>query len=562
MQDLNETMFYKAKFTIKSQNESVDLLWQLIMELRNWLIHKHNKGGQIVVNSDLKKWTRFKMGGKLFDEKNSNLFFAKSLYYVNRENPFHVYWACRIVENPLPREGVAPRKWTTEIGYQSENPGVAEISYVVTYSDLAGFIGEIEEAPSVSLPRVIRHLINDSKYICSVGSTQLRTRPLKLNPGDFPDFEKLIFSEDRALPVVYISPKRVDFTSDETKLLVSPEEMSVSIAANGLVFYSDSLDFSHEMKYLGDARYTCTGGAIRLYLPKVNKSKTDDRFRHRIISQEFITSHGESFVLEMFRRALAQDVHFYESMFRLDSCQALIDKDERQARIEAIKRRSEGAVDEAYTEYLAESDLRKQAEQELEQQKDEISRLKGDIYNLNVQVESLQDKARDIDAVKSASEQIRSFSEYPSTPTQIAHFFETVFRDRIAFTERAYKSLEECITKNDLLWDAFYSMATKLYDFFQCNPAQAFKSFTEATGWDCSRGNGHQTRANSKLMRQYVDTYNGQEIDIEAHVKTGNNDKDPRSVRIYFAYDPQVANKIIIGHCGKHLENATSRKIK
>ena len=63
-------------------------------------------------------------------------------------------------------------------------------------------------------------------------------------------------------------------------------------------------------------------------------------------------------------------------------------------------------------------------------------------------------------------------------------------------------------------------------------------------------------------MRQYVDTYNGQEINIEAHIKNGNNDKDPKSVRIYFAYDSSVADKIIIGHCGKHLDNATTRKVK
>jgi len=63
-------------------------------------------------------------------------------------------------------------------------------------------------------------------------------------------------------------------------------------------------------------------------------------------------------------------------------------------------------------------------------------------------------------------------------------------------------------------------------------------------------------------MKNYVDTYDGQEIDIEAHIKHGNKDTDPRSVRIYFAYDSSIANKILIGHCGKHLENYTSQKIK
>lgn len=60
----------------------------------------------------------------------------------------------------------------------------------------------------------------------------------------------------------------------------------------------------------------------------------------------------------------------------------------------------------------------------------------------------------------------------------------------------------------------------------------------------------------------YVDEYQGQEIDIEPHIKSGIKDSDPRSVRIYFAYDPTVSSKILIGHCGKHLDNYTTRKIK
>ena len=34
------------------------------------------------------------------------------------------------------------------------------------------------------------------------------------------------------------------------------------------------------------------------------------------------------------------------------------------------------------------------------------------------------------------------------------------------------------------------------------------------------------------------------------------------NARIYFAYDPQITDRIIIGHCGKHLDNYSSRKIK
>ena len=82
------------------------------------------------------------------------------------------------------------------------------------------------------------------------------------------------------------------------------------------------------------------------------------------------------------------------------------------------------------------------------------------------------------------------------------------------------------------------------------------------TGWACARGEGKMTRKDADLMRQYTDTYNGHEINIEAHIKNGVKESDPRFVRIYFAHDPTVSDKVIIGHCGKHLDNYTTQKVK
>lgn len=93
MQDLNATMFYKAKFTLLGHEKNVDLLWNLICEIRSWLTMKHNRDGHIIVNPKLYKWTRFKKGGKLFDEEGNNRFFAISQYHEDADNPEAVSWA-------------------------------------------------------------------------------------------------------------------------------------------------------------------------------------------------------------------------------------------------------------------------------------------------------------------------------------------------------------------------------------------------------------------------------------------------------------------------------------
>ena len=77
------------------------------------------------------------------------------------------------------------------------------------------------------------------------------------------------------------------------------------------------------------------------------------------------------------------------------------------------------------------------------------------------------------------------------------------------------------------------------------------------------------TRQDRKLMRQFQDTYHGKPINIETHIKTSETKETSRKfLRIYFDFYKQKdertgkeTNTIVIGSCGKHLENYTSQKI-
>ena len=82
MRDLNATMFYKAKFNVTAKNpDECDLLWKLVMDIRGWITGKLNRYGHMIVEADMKRWTAFKMGGKLYDLEGGNRFFAESLHH-------------------------------------------------------------------------------------------------------------------------------------------------------------------------------------------------------------------------------------------------------------------------------------------------------------------------------------------------------------------------------------------------------------------------------------------------------------------------------------------------
>lgn len=163
MLDLNATMFYKSKFTISTVNVCDDLLWEVVLEIRNWMTNKWNYRDDVILPSDIRRWTALKNGDRIFSKPGENVVYIESEYYKSFEADKQ-YWACRISEKRKPQPGIAPRQWISEVGYEQEEKGIATFSCVITYSDAAGFIGEYEKNQtllyqnSLSTLSVIRNL--------------------------------------------------------------------------------------------------------------------------------------------------------------------------------------------------------------------------------------------------------------------------------------------------------------------------------------------------------------------------------------------------------------------
>lgn len=112
----------------------------------------------------MRYWTHFKNGNKLYDAKRKKTFYAESIYRVNPENDKDISWACRIRECQN-ESGFAPRWWTTEIGFQTMSNGAARLTFVVSYADAMGFIGECLSAPDISVPGIVRNIQSDERFI-------------------------------------------------------------------------------------------------------------------------------------------------------------------------------------------------------------------------------------------------------------------------------------------------------------------------------------------------------------------------------------------------------------
>lgn len=555
--DLNAIMFYKTKFTVTAEDEIEDLLWKIILHIRNWQLTKWNNNGKFILPTGYKDWTYLKNGSHVHFGDKSNSIYIESEYFVP-EGGGGQYWACRIIEKRMPRPGYAPRQWITEMGYEQNQPNRAVFSCVRSYGDKPGFIGLCENTPRPAVLKLIQNILADRSLRCSCGADGLVPEPQKLGPGDWPQFWARLTGQERELPYIYISTRRTDGAMGEME--VDPAVLASLVYGNALVFYSDSHDFSNEMRQLCPERYACYGGAIRVYFPGLDVEKPEDHNRHRYLSAAYIGEHGRDCILQIFYRALAQNAHFYESFFRLDECREWKRADLRHRRMAQLQTLHNAQLHEVENQTmdiaLAEEEKRLQVEERAAELQGQIEDLKRDYYRLSTQIENYQAAAAKNSELEKALESRFAVSRLPETPLDVMDYFTKAFGERIAFSEDAVKSAKDCTLDAAELWRVFFALATEMHGFFMRGGGNPFIEFKQLTGIDCARGEGAMTRKNKTLMRQFTTEYCGDIIDIEPHITFVRQKQS-----IHFGFSEKF-QKIVVGHCGEHLKIYSTQKRK
>lgn len=553
MPGLNSTMFYKVKFSIAVKDSGLDILWKIVLHIRDWQTKKCAKR-KLMLTKDPKDWTRLKNGNQLFSEDNS--VFIKSEYFSQGEGGVQ-FWACQVIENLPPLPGYANREWVTEIGYEQTEENSAVFSCVVFYSDRAGFIGPYMDAPNPSIPNLIRNIIKDGSFQVSCGSDVLKGHAEKLKPGDWPKFYSRIINPDRQLPYIFISPRIVNWETGETSHLIHAPLLADKLFGNALVFYTDDHEFSTEMRYMNDD-YACYGGAIRVYQPN-----TTDPTKHRYLSATDMETYGEDAVVDFLIRAFAQNIHFYDSFFGISECQKKKEEYHLKKKLENLhavyREKLEQTEDERDTTFdlaMQEEEKRLRIESRIHRILQDLTAEKQENYNLRVQVEQLHAAAEQNSSLRLALDARFDVASLPETAEDVIMYFSKMFADKLAFSEDAHKSAKGCTLSPMELWKVFFALANTMLDLYKKGDCDIFAEFHRRTGIEAKRGEGSATRKDKKLMKQFETELNGESIDIEAHITYPKKKQS-----IHFGFSEKL-KKIVIGHCGEHLDNYSTRKVK
>ncbi len=605
--DLNRTMFFKASFDIEAQPGN-DALWVMLMDLRGWLRGKANRDGY-TMHWDNKTWSGVKSGDSIQNPDGSVR--LNSRLHINGSA---LTWAGHLTEIQDPGNGCAPRQWVTEIGFAGETlerGGFAgetlergRISIVLSYGDRPGFIGDLQPEPSPTIPLLVRNLLSDSRLTCSV-----KGAPLSMEAHAFACAQTaydMIVDPQREIPVILPMP------GIDGAFPLDPQDIAASLGPNAAVLYPANPQAGSQLNtLLSTHNLECRSGAVRIYdsAPQLDRAGEFSRHRfiphkdieargaeatvamlrralaqdvhfweealpqldragefsrHRFIPHKDIEARGAEATVAMLRRALAQDVHFWEEALRLEDVQRLNRASTHERRIAQLKETYE---DTALAEILSADERAEEAEAIAEQAMAENDALRKENRELESRCQSYElafrnSKAANAGMGEALLDHVRTMPELPSTPDEVAKLALAAFSDRLDFSERGWKSLDDCEASPETLWQALHALATYAHPYFAGHSTEdPIARIRDNTPFRFARSEGMQTRKDPRLMALRDDTYCSRKISIEPHIASKNSDPSkPTFIRVYFAFD-QPSGKIVIGDCGGHLDNYTTQSL-
>lgn len=356
--------------------------------------------------------------------------------------------------------------------------------------------------------------------------------------------------------------------------------LAKTLAGSAVVYAADSLDVGEEWEYLLPKGFRCQNGMARVYQPHVDFGSERDAKRHRYSSEDQIKEHTEARVREMIVRGITRRASAigHSEVTSIEDVEAR----RRDIRLRELRRIADDKSkdDKSKDEYIQ---LLEEDNNTLRASEDD---LKSRLSATAAQVEDLQDKVEDLDeqkrrleyelqaAVSSRQEAeeaarraerqnqtLSSLRRLPSSVKEVAETMQQLFPSELVFTPRGLRSTED--RGRDLVedaWECLYALATVLHPLLFDAADQNVdleRVFKEKTGFDLGMSEGRSTKRDKKFMKLRQDVFEGRTIDIIPHVKIGN--KEPRLLRVHFFVD-QDKKRIVIGHCGGHLDNFSTRK--
>jgi hypothetical protein len=544
MHDLNLRLFYKTRFDVETRGGG-DALWLVVTTVRAWIVNKWRRRG-VAIPSDNPTWTAFKKGSEIVSE-DGRVRLQSRAYLAGRKTE----WACTVTEMEE-NDPYAPREWVCEIGFDDAGNGTGVFSLVLSWGDRPGYFGPCAPEPSPTIPGLVGRLARNPRLRCSVDGEPLALGPHRTGLADVEDLAALVLDPEREAPVVVMAPS---VGAGAPAQPVDPEALAATLGPSAPVYAcADAATMAAFNVALGLATWRLMPGMVRVYLGKPRPDEKGDHARHRFFTQDQIAALGEGEVCAILRRTLAADVNFYETMVRVPDVKRKIRQAVNEKRFKTLRASSEKAQEDAV-------ELAAEIEEELDLALEELEAARSRVKELQEENFALSWSPARTRAQEKRGPAVNGLAAWPMKPPEIAEMFLTVYPDRLAFTDRGRKTLEECRTAPEVLWNALRDLAEIAWGLYRTPGIDVSRAFNDRSTFEYARGAGSMTRKDAGLMAAYKDVWEGREIDVQPHLKSGVKESEPKFLRLYFAYD-EPSGKIVVSHVGRHLDTYGTRGLK
>ncbi|MGH9414121.1 MAG: hypothetical protein ACRD0Y_10340 [Terriglobales bacterium] len=455
-----------------------------------------------------------------------------------------------------PDEQARGRQWSTEIGLEV-NEGTCTFSCVLETDDpstLTGAQPVIASQPGV-VAWAVRNIIACAHFDDSVPGLS----PLSAG-ADLDSYEGLRYELGRKArnhPIVLVSP------TNERKYLINPNSLQEQLVGLAQVVRLTPGFNSYDLAASVGEQFSAWSGAVNI----ISAPFRDGNSRSYVLRSRDIEEWGGS-EAERCRRLFA----IVTDRTNIPHLRHRIRPD-RVMRVR-LTRQLQQARATGGSQQVETSQLRTNVEeyaQLLEQADADIQRLGSDIQSLQHENDDLHaelsDAKRDKEALRNHldnSSKLRAESGDPAVllkalcekdapgPAQCLSWLQQFFPASCVVLESAFKSARASSFADgrkllDLLLRLVVDYRQKLVDGNGDVEARTVFGRNEFSAVESD-----SVMKSPKLRRSRIFEYDGEPMEMLAHVKIGVDDNAAKLIRVHFGWDP-ARQVIVIGHCGKHL---------
>ena len=509
------------------------------------------------------------------------------------------------------------RHWHTRIGLSTTADGTCIVNAKVTHYIVPGYFGTPLPEPHANIPNFIKELIGLKAYQCCIGETVVRRDALALGRKTFtPEFTENLLSPDREIPLVLI-------TSDREGKMPVKEVGRLTSALLGLAnVYTLDMSAASNRKLLNglmSARDACPGWAtsssrLRIFPPHTDLESPASASASRFYSKEAMDKWpgGQLAFTDMLNRSFARGYAKTDDdvleMADIDLLLQRIASERARAGIRELRAKigkaktvaalplnaDEASLKDAEKRFERMTREAREMNERLEEQEQLIELYEEENERVMRQNRALEERMRELESDKSQLETLRyrlveaqgradekaaeaarlkdeaaSLEKIDHFPTSLVEELELAGRlwpDRIVVLPEAVRSAAAYrYCDLDEEWRILRAVATVLWDIYfgDGDSSDIDEEFKRRTGFTHTFRESGATNASPALVKLRRRSYKGSEIDITPHIK-GSGRRDSSKLhpfRLHYHADAE-GKKIVIGHCGEHLDTAGTPRVK